>query len=39
MANATDAATFRVDKPGKYRVLCTVAGHTEAGMVGELVVQ
>ena len=38
MANSTDAGTFRIDKPGKYRVLCTVQGHTEAGMVGELVV-
>ena len=39
MANTTDAGTFRIDKPGKYRVLCTVEGHIEAGMVGELVVQ
>lgn len=39
MANGTDAATFRIDKPGRYPVVCTVQGHTEAGMVGELVVQ
>lgn len=39
MANATDAGTFRIDKPGRYPVLCTVQGHTEAGMTGELVVQ
>lgn len=39
MVNATDAATFRIDKPGRYPVLCTVQGHTEAGMTGELVVQ
>jgi len=39
MANSTDAGTFRIDRPGKYRVLCTVPGHTEAGMVGELSVQ
>lgn len=39
MASSTDAGTFRIDQPGKYRVLCTVQGHTEAGMVGELVVQ
>lgn len=39
MVNATDAGTFRIDQPGKYRVLCTVQGHTEAGMVGELVVR
>jgi uncharacterized cupredoxin-like copper-binding protein len=38
-ANSTDAGTFRIDKPGRYPVLCTVQGHTEAGMVGELVVQ
>lgn len=34
-----DAATYRIDHPGTYRVLCTIAGHTEAGMVGELVVR
>lgn len=39
MANETDVGTFRIDRPGKYRVLCTVPGHTEAGMVGELSVQ
>jgi len=39
LANGTDAGTFRIDKPGKYPVACTVQGHTEAGMVGELVVQ
>lgn len=38
-ANSTDAGTFRIDEPGKYPVLCTIQGHTEAGMVGELVVQ
>ncbi len=38
-ANATEAGTFRIDKPGTYPVLCTVSGHTEAGMVGELVVK
>jgi len=35
---ATDAGTFQVDGPGHYKLLCTIAGHTEAGMVGELVV-
>jgi uncharacterized cupredoxin-like copper-binding protein len=39
LAHATDAGTFRIDQRGKYPVLCTIAGHTEAGMVGELVVQ
>jgi len=38
-AHSTDAGTFRIDQPGKYPVLCTVPGHTEAGMVGELVVK
>jgi uncharacterized cupredoxin-like copper-binding protein len=39
LARATDAGTFRIDQRGRYRVLCTIPGHTEAGMVGELVVQ
>ncbi len=38
-AGATDAATYELDRPGTYPVLCTIAGHTEAGMVGELVVR
>lgn len=37
--NAAVAATFRIDERGKYRVICSVPGHKEAGMVGELVVQ
>ena len=37
-ANGRDADTFRIDTPGSYEVLCTIPGHTEAGMVGELVV-
>lgn len=37
-ANGTDADTFRIDTPGSYEVLCTIPGHTEAGMVGKLVV-
>lgn len=36
---ATDAGTFAIATPGRYKLLCTVAGHTEAGMVGELVVE
>ena len=39
LARASDAGTFRIDRAGKYPVLCTIAGHTEAGMIGELVVQ
>lgn len=35
---ATEAATYRLDEAGTYRVLCTIPGHTEGGMVGELVV-
>jgi uncharacterized cupredoxin-like copper-binding protein len=35
---ATDAGTFQIDAPGNYKLLCTIPGHTEAGMVGELVV-
>ena len=29
---------FVIDKPGTYRILCTIPGHAEAGMVGTLVV-
>lgn len=38
LAGATEAATYEIDQPGTYPVLCTVPGHTEAGMVGEIVV-
>ena len=34
----TDAATVRLDEPGRYVVVCTIPGHEEVGMVGELVV-
>lgn len=34
----TDAATYRLDAPGSYPLLCTIPGHTEGGMIGELVV-
>ncbi|MFL5727201.1 MAG: heavy metal translocating P-type ATPase [Chloroflexota bacterium] len=30
---------FLVEDPGAYRILCTVAGHAEAGMTGTLVVE
>lgn len=34
----TDAATYQLDAPGTYPLLCTIPGHTEGGMIGELVV-
>ncbi len=37
-AKGTDSGTYRIDVPGSYEVLCTIPGHTEAGMVGTLVV-
>ena len=36
---ATAVATYQLDEPGTYPVLCTVPGHTEGGMIGELVVR
>jgi len=38
-ADASDAATYQIDERGTFRVLCTVPGHTEAGMTGELIVR
>lgn len=38
-AGASDAGTYRLDRPGRYPIACTIPGHTEAGMVGELVVR
>ena len=35
----TQRIRFRIDDPGTYRILCTVPGHAESGMVGTLVVQ
>ena len=34
----TDAGVYEIGQPGRYPVLCTIQGHVEAGMVGELVV-
>ncbi len=34
----TEAATYQLDEPGTYPVLCTIPGHTEGGMIGEFVV-
>jgi len=37
-AHGKDAATFQLDRPGTYPLLCTVPGHEEFGMIGTLVV-
>jgi uncharacterized cupredoxin-like copper-binding protein len=39
-ANAGDTSVIEltVSEPGTYRVFCSVEGHEEAGMIGELVV-
>jgi len=39
-ANAGDTSVFQltVSEPGTYKVFCSVEGHEEAGMIGELVV-
>ena len=34
----TDAATYRLDQPGTYPIVCSIPGHTEGGMIGQLVV-
>jgi uncharacterized cupredoxin-like copper-binding protein len=39
LARESDAGTFSIDRAGTYTVLCTIPGHSEAGMVGELVVR
>lgn len=35
----TDAGTYEIDAPGSYKVLCTIPGHTEAGMAAQLLVK
>jgi Cu+-exporting ATPase len=35
----TQRIRFTIDRPGRYRISCTVPGHAEAGMVGTLVVE
>jgi Cu+-exporting ATPase len=34
----TQRIRFRIDTPGTYRIVCSVAGHADAGMVGRLIV-
>ncbi len=34
----TEHVRFRIDQPGHYRFDCTVPGHADAGMAGELIV-
>ncbi len=38
-AGATDSGTFRLDRPGRYAIACTIPGHQEAGMEGVIVVE
>ncbi len=38
LPGATEAATYQLNEPGTYTVLCTIPGHTEGGMIGELIV-
>jgi Cu+-exporting ATPase len=35
----TQRIRFAIDRPGTYRISCTVPGHAEAGMVGTLFVE
>jgi P-type Cu+ transporter len=35
----TQQIRFRIETPGTYRIVCTVPGHADAGMVGTLVVE
>jgi plastocyanin len=38
-SNKSQDGTFLASKPGEYKILCTQPGHTEAGMVGKIIVE
>jgi len=38
MANENGSITFRTEQKGTYRFYCTLPGHKDAGMVGEMTV-
>jgi Cu+-exporting ATPase len=38
-AGQTSRIRIRIDTPGTYRIVCTVPGHADAGMVGTLIVE
>ena len=39
LANSSNRIRFMIDRPGTYEFVCTVPGHAEAGMRGELIVE
>ena len=39
LANSSNRVRFLIDRPGTYEFVCTVPGHAEAGMHGELIVE
>ena len=38
-AGETSTLTFTVTEPGTYKIICSVPGHLDAGMTGELIVK
>ncbi len=38
-AGSTSTLRFTVTEPGTYKIICSVPGHADAGMVGELIVK